>query len=118
MLFDVSQPHTQVPEIDLRDDGSISLTVEVFGFDVGTIVEISGHATQANGAIATFYTVQELPPASSGHGSLVMAIAIPAAKFVEGEVITVAGQARVVKTWGTVLDGNPGDPVWKARPET
>ncbi len=62
MLFDVVQPHTQVPEIDLRDDGSLSLSVEVFGFDVGTIVEISGHATQANGAIATFYTVQELPP--------------------------------------------------------
>jgi hypothetical protein len=68
MLFDVVQPHTQVPEIDLRDDGSLSLTVEVFGFAVGSIVEISGHANQANGAIATFYTVQELP-ATSGHGS-------------------------------------------------
>ena len=116
MQFDTSQPHTQVPEIDLRDDGSISLTVEVFGFDVGTIVEVSGHATQANGAIATFYTVQELPPRQSPHGSLVTATAIPEATFVEGDSITVAGQARVVRNWGTVLDGNPGEPVWKARP--
>ena len=45
------------------------------------------------------------------------------AEFVAGEVITVAGQARAVKIWGTVLDGDPNKPpaginaVWKARPE-
>jgi hypothetical protein len=110
------KPHTQVTEIQLSD-GNISLTVEVFGFDKGTIVEISGHATQANGAIATFYVVQDLPPASPGHGSLLTAISAPAAEFVKGEVITVAGQARVVRLWGTVLDGNPDEAIWKARPE-
>jgi len=51
-------PHTQVSEIDLNDTGSVSLTVEFFGFEPGTIVEISGHASQDNGVIATFYDVQ------------------------------------------------------------
>ena len=58
-------PHTEVPEIELRDDDSIGLTVEVFGFEAGTPVEISGHATQANGAIATFYDIQNLPARQS-----------------------------------------------------
>jgi hypothetical protein len=116
-------PHSQVPEIDLNDDGSVSLTVEVFGFEPGTIVEISGHATQDNGAIATFYDVQQLPPPDSpDSGSILTMIAEPSAEFVAGDVITVAGQARAVKIWGTILDGDPKLPpgtkaVWKARPE-
>jgi hypothetical protein len=109
-------PHTQVPEIELIDN-RLSLTVEVFGFETGTLVEISGHATQANGAIATFYDVQSLPPAIRPHGSILAVDAIPSAEFEVGEVITVAGQARAVKIWGTVLDGNPDEAVWKARPE-
>ena len=54
-------PHTEVSEIELRDDGSIALTIEVFGLDRSTPVELSGHATQPNGAIATFYDIQSLP---------------------------------------------------------
>ena len=60
--WDPSEPQTQVREIELRDDGSITLTVEVFGFAAGTLVEISGWATQANETIATFIVVQPLPP--------------------------------------------------------
>jgi hypothetical protein len=117
-------PHTQVSEIDLKDTGSVSLTVEVFGFDPGTIVEISGHATQDNGAIATFYDVQKLlPPDSPDSGSILTMTAESSAEFVAGDVIIVAGQARAVKIWGTILDGDPKLPpgikaVWKARPET
>ena len=35
--------------------------VNVYGFEKGTLVEISGQATQANGAVATFYSVQAMP---------------------------------------------------------
>jgi hypothetical protein len=38
-------PHTSVTEIELKDDDGIVLTIEVFGFDAGTRVEISGSAT-------------------------------------------------------------------------
>lgn len=116
-------PHTQVSEIDLNDDGSVSFTVEVFGFAPGTIVEISGHATQGNGVIATFYDVQPLPPPGSpDSGSILTMTAEPSAEFVAGDIITVAGQARAVKIWGTILDGDPRLPpgtkaVWKARAE-
>jgi len=115
--------HTQVSEIDLNDDGSVRVTVEVFGFESHTIVEISGHATQDNGAIATFYDVQKLPPPDSPDSSSILTMAAePRAEFVAGDVITVAGQARAVKIWGTILDGDPKLPpgikaVWKARPE-
>ena len=115
-------PHTEVPEIELRDDDSIAITVEVFGFEAGTPVEISGHATQPNGAIATFYDIRILPPASQGGGSFVTVIATPSPKFVAGEMITVVG--RAAKIWGTVLyedrdDQRPGiKEVWKAKRET
>jgi len=116
-------PHTQVSEIDLADTGSVSLTVEVFGFEPETIVEISGHATQDNGAIATFYDVQKLPlPDSPDSGSILTMTAELSGEFVAGDIVTVAGQAQVVKIWGTILDGDPKLPpgikaVWKARPE-
>jgi hypothetical protein len=112
-------PHTEVPEIELRDDDSIVLTIEVFGFEAGTPVELSGSATQPNGAIATFYDIQNLPPASPGGGSFLTVIATPSPKFVTGDVITVVG--RATKIWGTVLAEDPGDrprgikAVWKAK---
>jgi len=114
-------PHTEVPEIELRDDDSIGLTVEVFGFEAGIPVEISGSATQANGAIATFHDIQNLPPAGPDGGSFLTVIAVPSAEFAAGEVITVVG--RAAKIWGTVLHGDPDEQrpgiksVWKAEPK-
>jgi hypothetical protein len=116
--------HTKVPKIELKDDHSISLTVAVFGFEIGALVEISGQATQANGAIATFYDVQTLPPAQPDGSSLLAVAADPSREFVAEDVITVAGQARAVRLWGTVLDPDPGEQgpgikaAWKADPET
>src|SRR2546430_9491201 len=115
-------PHTEVPEIELRDDDSIAITVEVFGFEAGTPVEISGHATQPNGAIATFYDIHILPPASQGGGSFVTVIATPSPKFVAGGVITVVGRAAEI--WGTVLLEERDDQrprvkeEWEAKRET
>jgi hypothetical protein len=115
-------PHTAVTEIELRDDGSFAFTIEVFGFDPGTRVEISGSATQANGAIATFYDIQDLPPAEPDGGSFLTVTAAPSTGFDQGEEISVVG--RAAKIWGTVLSVDPGDQrpgikaVWKAKPKT
>jgi len=117
-----SMPLSRVPEIELRDDGRISLTVEIFGFDAGEPVEIFGSATQANGAIATFYDVQDLPPASPDGGSFLTVTAVPSTSFAAEEVITVV--SRTAKIWGTVLAADPGDhrpgitAVWEAEPQT
>jgi hypothetical protein len=110
--------HTAVSEIELRDDGSFAFTVEVFGYEPGTNVEISGSATQANGAIATFYDIQSLPPAEPSGGSFVTVTASPSTDFAAGEVITVA--ARAAKIWHTELSPDPADQrpgikaAWKA----
>jgi hypothetical protein len=50
--------HSEVPKIELKD-GTITLHVQVPSFDAGTLIEISGHATQSNGTVASFYNVQK-----------------------------------------------------------
>ncbi len=115
-------PNSEVSEIELGDDGSFTFTVKVFGFEPGESVEISGSATQANGAIATFYVIRDLPNAGSDGGSRLTVTAAPSTGFVAGEVITVVG--RAAKIWGTVLRDDPDDQrpgikaVWKANPKT
>ena len=42
----------------------LTLYVRVYGFEPGTPVEISGQATQDNGAVATFYDIQQIPNGS------------------------------------------------------
>jgi hypothetical protein len=119
--------HTAVLRIELKDDGSISLTVIVFGFQADTLVEISGDLTQANGAVATFYDVQKLPdPANPDDGSVLTVTADPPAiadssvNFEPEHVITVVGRTRAVKIWGTVLHRDPDElppgtkAVWKS----
>jgi hypothetical protein len=112
-------PHSEVTKIELKDN-KIYLTVKVDGFDVDESVEISGHATQANGpngAIATFYHLQNPPLPLSSDGSFEVTVIAdpPSAGFVVGDVITVVG--RAAKIWSTVLDGTD-EAVWKARPES
>jgi hypothetical protein len=115
--------HTKVTKIEIDDENTVNLTVAVFGFEAGTLVEISGHATQANGAIATFYDVQRLQPAGPDGSSLMGVTAVPSTELDAEGMITVAGQARAVRLWGTVLDpAPPGErppgiqALWNARP--
>ena len=57
--------NSEVPRIELSPDGStLTLYVRVDGFAPGTPVEISGYATQDNGAIVTFYDIQQIPNGS------------------------------------------------------
>src|SRR5579872_3088122 len=50
-------PLNKVNNIRLNQDNTISLDVSVDGFEPNTPIEISGQATQTNGAVATFYDV-------------------------------------------------------------
>jgi hypothetical protein len=115
-------PHSEVTEIELKDDGTLVLSVEIFGFEAGEQIEVSGSAAQANGALATFYTIQKLAAAGKSGGSPVTVTATPTGTFVEKDVITVVG--RAAKIWGTVLSGDPSahipgvKAVWKAEPQT
>jgi hypothetical protein len=100
------QPHSEVPKIELNDtDGTITLTVQVYGFDARAPVEISGHATQANGAVTTFYDVQEMPAPDADGGSVLNVTGVPSTAFQKGEPITVV--ARAAEVWFTELNPDP-----------
>jgi len=99
--------NSQVPRIELNDDGSINVKVNVYGFDEGTPIEVSGQATQGNGAVATFYQVQATP-AHDGEDVAIWVKSIPAVpptKFDAGFPITVV--VRATEAWITTLNGDP-----------
>jgi hypothetical protein len=101
--------NSQVPRIELNQDGSINIKVNVYGFDAGTPVELTGQATQANGAVATFYQVQATPAHDEDEESVALWVKSVAPvlpnKFDAGFPITVV--VRATEAWITTLDGDP-----------
>ena len=97
--------NSQVPKIVLNHDDTISLKIDVYGFETGDPVEISGQATQANGAIATFYSIQAMPRHDDGESAAIWVTSIPAVppkKFDTEFPITVV--ARAAEAWVTMLN--------------
>jgi len=116
-------PHSEVPNIHLGDGGkTVTLDVKVFGFDAKTPVEISGYATQDNGAIATFYTVQTMPDPVPEDGAVFQVpdvAVIPEDGFVPEDPIMVI--ARAADVWITKLikdDATPDVVAWKSDEQT
>jgi Animal haem peroxidase len=99
--------NSQVPKIELNHDGTITLYVDVYNFEAGTPIEVSGQATQMNGAVAAFYDVKEMPDTSGG-GAVIEVTSKPAAgQFVAGFPVTVV--ARATEAWITTLDTDSGE---------
>src|SRR6267378_2451748 len=105
----VPNSHSAVSRVELTENDSINLAIDVYGFDKGTQIELSGQVIQDNGAIATFYSVQEMPANADKEATLpVTSIsAVPPNKFVAGFPITVV--ARAAEVWITKLDNDTGD---------
>jgi hypothetical protein len=98
-------PLNKVNSIRLNEDDTISLDVSVDGFDVGSPIEISGDLTQANGAVATFYSVQTVPPPNDAKESIVTVDSVRASSvnnFVTTDPIMVV--ARAAEVWLTRLE--------------
>jgi hypothetical protein len=108
--------HSEVPRIELNKNGTITLYVDVPNFDEGTPIEISGQATQANGAVATFYSVQIMPRHGTQDKPLAVRSvrAVPPNQFAEGFPITVV--ARAAEAWITTLEFQAPDPDEGAQP--
>jgi hypothetical protein len=102
-------PYSAVSRVELNEDNSINLEINIDGFDKETYIEISGQAIQGNGAIATFYSVQEMKPDSNKKATLTVASisAVQPNKFVKGFPITVV--ARAAEVWITMLDNDTTD---------
>lgn len=98
-------PLNKVNNIRLNDDNTISLDVSVDGFEEGSPIEISGDVTQANGAVATFYSVQTVPPPNGNKESIVTVDSVRVSSkdsFEATHSITVV--ARAAEVWITTLD--------------
>src|SRR5690348_14593383 len=105
----IPNSHSAVSRVELNEDDSINLAIDVYGFDEGTQIELSGQVIQDNGAIATFYDVQEMP-ANGGKEATLPVTSISAVrpnKFVKGFPITVV--ARAAEVWIRKLDNDPDD---------
>src|SRR6516165_3650652 len=101
--------HSEVPRIELNRDGTVTLFVNVGGFEAGTPVEISGHATQTNGGVATFRDVQLMPDGYSQEGVIMVVRGVPVigSPFTADEPIMVVASAAGV--WITKLPLDTGD---------
>jgi Animal haem peroxidase len=99
-------PYSAVSRVELNQNDTINLEIDIDGFDKETYIEISGQAIQDNGAVATFYSVQEMKPDSDKKATLTVASisAVPPNKFVKGFPITVV--ARAAEVWITKLDSD------------
>jgi hypothetical protein len=83
-------------------NATITLSVELEGFDVGMLVEISGTATQENLAVATFYGVKEMPATSDGKATVPVESAVDPNTFDPGSPVTAVARAAAV--WINTLD--------------
>ena len=103
--------HGFVTKVTLQND-TITFSVGVYGFDAGEPVEISGYATQTNGAFANIYQIEQVPkmadpPADPPADPSVDVTVEPRSTvpFSQDEPVTVV--IRAAKVWVTVLGSTP-----------
>jgi hypothetical protein len=101
--------HGFVTKVTFQND-TITFSVGVYGFDAGEPVEISGYATQANGAFANIYKIEQVPkmpdpgPATGPPADPSVDVTVEpqsGVPFIMGEEVTVI--IRAAKVWVTVL---------------
>jgi len=95
-------------------DNTITLSVELEDFDVDALVEISGTATQDNGAVATFYAVKKMPAPIAGVAIVTVESAVEPGIFDPDCTVTVVARAAAV--WINTLDPDTSQAMaWKRR---
>lgn len=101
--------YSEVPRIELNQDGTVTFFVNIGGFRVGTPVEISGSATQTNGATATFRYILPMPEGDPVAGVIVVVKSVPVVgpAFMAQDPIMVVAQAA--DAWVTKLDQDTGN---------
>jgi len=111
----MSDPY--VTSATITNDGKIQLSVQVINaqdsnFTPGEYVEISGQATQTNGAFANFYDIQKIPAGPNGDENdpndrdnyYIYVTGSPSPhKFRNDRDVSVI--ARVARLWLSVLKG-------------
>ena len=94
-------PFPWVTDVTFNND-QIVLTVKIEGFDTGERIELSGYATQENGAFAVFSTLQVVPPPAINKKITMYVTALSSLNFEKGSPVTVV--FRAARVWVTVLE--------------
>ena len=98
-------PLSWVFAIELQSDDTLSLHVRVNGFAPSLPVEISGYVTQSNGAVASFYDIQNMPGTAGDADMDVINVQAASTKFAPELPFTVI--TRAADVWISKLDKNP-----------
>jgi septum formation inhibitor MinC len=96
-------PHPYVTSATIKDS-KIAVSVLVDDFQDYEYIEISGHATQADGAFANIYEIAPIPATASADGHLyveVTAVPLPPNRFRKNQDVEIV--LRASKVWLTVL---------------
>jgi hypothetical protein len=97
-------PLSWVFAIELKDDDTLTLHVRVNGFAPDIPVEISGYVTQSNGAVASFYDIQNMPTSAGDADMDVINVQAASAKFDPELPFTVI--TRAADVWISKLTKN------------
>jgi len=114
-----------VPKVNLKEDGSVVLTVEVVDIAAGHWAEISGFilqddvleddAIQQNGAFIPFSAIQQVPEPVNGASAVTVNVAATGLK--PGVNVKVITRTTQVQAWPTVLKDGAGTGTWQALPD-
>ena len=97
-------PLSWVFAIELKTDDTIALHVRINGFAPSIPVEISGFVTQSNGAVATFYDIQNMPATAGDADMDVINVQAASGKFDPELPFTVI--TRAADVWISKLTKN------------
>ena len=83
----------------------IVLAIRVNEYPENEVLEISGYATQSNGALAVFNDIKAVPKPNPDGSDYMYVEAAPSQGFKKGQAVTVV--LRAAKVWVTVLGDSP-----------
>ena len=95
------EPH--VPQVHLNDDDSVTLVIQLVGFDSGSWADISGYITQGDGVFAPFSAIQAVPDPDPVNGASSVTVNVPKMGLVPGKDVNVITRATEVQLWPTAL---------------
>ena len=80
----------------------IVLAIRVDEYPENEVLEISGYATQSNGALAVFNDIKAVPKPNPDGSDYMYVEAAPSQGFKKGQAVTVV--LRAARVWTTVLE--------------
>ena len=78
----------------------IVLAIRVNEYPENEVLEISGYATQSNGALAVFNDIKAVPKPNPDGSDYMYVEAAPSQRFKKGQAVTVV--LRAARVWTTV----------------